>query len=74
MWRARIGQTGFFGSADMLDTSVRSSDSKRGPGDVAHDGWDALMKAKRISCPVGKQDIGCRGAFDIRGDPDGAAS
>lgn len=67
-------ETESFSSADMLDLSVGSSNSKSDPGDVAHDGWDALMKARRISRPVGEQGIGCRSACDVRGNPGGVAS
>ncbi|MES1983725.1 MAG: SDR family NAD(P)-dependent oxidoreductase [Pseudomonadota bacterium] len=39
-------ETEFFDRADMLDTSVGSSESKSDPADVARDGWDALMKGE----------------------------
>ncbi len=38
--------TEFFASADMLDTSVGQSDSKRDPARVAQDGWDAMNKGE----------------------------
>lgn len=39
-------ETEFFDRADMLDTSVGSSNSKSDPADVARDGWNALMKGE----------------------------
>jgi short-subunit dehydrogenase len=39
-------ETEFFDRADMLDTSVGSSDRKSDPADVARDGWNALMKGE----------------------------
>jgi short-subunit dehydrogenase len=39
-------ETEFFDRADMLDTSVGASQSKSEPGDVARDGWNALMKGE----------------------------
>jgi short-subunit dehydrogenase len=39
-------ETEFFDRADMLDTSVGASESKSDPGDVARDGWNALMKGE----------------------------
>ncbi len=38
--------TEFFASADMLDTSVGQSESKRDPARVAQDGWDAMNKGE----------------------------
>jgi short-subunit dehydrogenase len=39
-------ETKFFDRADMLDTSVGSSNGKSDPADVARDGWNALMKGE----------------------------
>jgi short-subunit dehydrogenase len=39
-------ETEFFDRAGMLDTSVGASESKSDPGDVARDGWNALMKGE----------------------------
>ena len=39
-------ETEFFDRADMLDTEVGQSDSKRDAALVAQDGWDALMAGK----------------------------
>ncbi|WP_076070336.1 SDR family NAD(P)-dependent oxidoreductase [Sphingomonas montana] len=39
-------ETEFFDRADMMDTSVGVSESKSEAGDVARDGWDAVMAGK----------------------------
>jgi short-subunit dehydrogenase len=39
-------ETEFFDRADMMDTEVGTSDSKSEAGDVARDGWDAVMAGK----------------------------
>ena len=46
-------ETEFFDRAGMNDTSICADDSKRAAEDVAKDGWDAMMRARRRSSRAG---------------------